>query len=110
MGESARAYCLMSAKPAALMKDRLVLYRRPDGVGIYDVLNNAFREAGHAPQIAETVTRIIAAINLVAAGLGFTKTPLSNALNEMAKDTHGTSLRELASAIGWHIRPPLPLT
>ncbi len=62
---------------SSLLGERLVLYRRPDGVGIFDVLMNAFRDAGHAPIVAEQVTRIIAAINLVAAGQGVSFVPES---------------------------------
>ena len=62
---------------AALMPERLVLYRRPDGVGIFDVLMEALRRAGFAPEVAEEVPRIITAINLVAAGQGISLVPAS---------------------------------
>ena len=58
----------VKVKLSALMSERLVLYRRPDGVGIFDVLMGALRAAGFAPHVAEEVPRIITAINLVAAG------------------------------------------
>ena len=62
---------------ADLLGERMVIFRRPDGVGIFDVLMQSFRDAGLQPVIAAEVTRIIAAINLVAAGRGVTLVPES---------------------------------
>ena len=70
----------LSTKPVplgVLMRERLVLYRRPDGVGIFDVLMEAIRRAGFTPAVADEVPRIIAALNLVAAGQGVSLVPAS---------------------------------
>ena len=97
-----------SAAPAApvalsvLMQERLVLYRRPDGFGIFEVLMNALRRAGFEPQVAEQVPRIITAINLVAAGQGISLVP------ESMRALHHDSVvyrRLVRGAL-----PPMPLT
>jgi DNA-binding transcriptional LysR family regulator len=62
---------------AALIQEPLVLYRRPDGVGIFDVLMDALRRSGFAPDVQEEVPRMITAINLVAAGQGISLVPAS---------------------------------
>jgi DNA-binding transcriptional LysR family regulator len=87
---------------SALMSERLVLYRRPDGVGIFDVLMDALRRSGFAPQVAEEVPRIVTAINLVAAGQGISLVPAS------MRALHNESVvyRELAAGS----LPPMPLT
>jgi DNA-binding transcriptional LysR family regulator len=87
---------------SALMAERLVLYRRPDGVGIFDVLMDALRRAGFAPAVAEEVPRIITAINLVAAGQGISLVPAS------MRALHGESVvyRRLVTGS----LPPMPLT
>jgi DNA-binding transcriptional LysR family regulator len=64
-------------KLSALKHERLVLYRRRDGVGLFDVLMTGFAAAGIMPNVAEEVPRIIAAINLVAAGQGISLVPES---------------------------------
>jgi DNA-binding transcriptional LysR family regulator len=94
-----------SAAPVALsvlMQERLVLYRRPDGFGIFEVLMNALRRAGFDPQVAEQVPRIITAINLVAAGQGISLVP------ESMRALHHESVvyRKLVRGA----LPPMPLT
>jgi DNA-binding transcriptional LysR family regulator len=54
-----------------------VVYRRPDGPGIFDLILKAFDAAGIAPRIADRVHRLVAAINLVAAGRGISLVPSS---------------------------------
>jgi DNA-binding transcriptional LysR family regulator len=85
-----------------LMTERLVLYRRPDGVGIFDVLMGALRAAGFAPRVAEEVPRIITAVNLVAAGQGISLVPAS------MRVLHNESVvyRRLVKGS----LPPMPLT
>jgi DNA-binding transcriptional LysR family regulator len=85
----------------ALMPERLVLYRRPDGIGIFDVLMEALRRAGFAPEVAEEVPRIITAINLVAAGQGISLVPASM----RALHTESVVYRELVAGS----LPPMPL-
>ena len=55
----------------------LVVYRRPDGPGIFEGISDAFAHAGIRPRIVDDVYRLIAAINLVAAGRGLTLVPAS---------------------------------
>jgi DNA-binding transcriptional LysR family regulator len=87
---------------SALMQERLVLYRRPDGVGIFDVLMEALRRSGFTPEVAEEVPRIITAINLVAAGQGVSLVPASM----RALHTDSVAYRELIAGS----LPPMPLT
>ncbi len=94
-----------SSAPLALkvvMRERLVLYRRPDGFGIFEVLMDALRRAGFEPQVAEEVPRIITAINLVAAGQGISLVP------ESMRALHNGSVvyRKLVRGS----LPPMPLT
>jgi len=62
---------------AALAGEPFVLYRRTDGPGIYDALLGGLQRAGFRPRVVDEVSRIIAAINLVAAGRGVTIVPAS---------------------------------
>jgi DNA-binding transcriptional LysR family regulator len=55
----------------------MVVYRRTDGPGIFERLTETFRSAGVTPRIVDEVSRIIAAINLVAGGRGLTVVPAS---------------------------------
>jgi DNA-binding transcriptional LysR family regulator len=55
----------------------MVIYRRTDGPGIFERLTETFRTAGVAPRVVDEVSRIIAAINLVAGGRGLTLVPAS---------------------------------
>jgi DNA-binding transcriptional LysR family regulator len=87
---------------SALMQERLVLYRRSDGVGIFDVLMDALRGSGFAPDVAEEVPRIITAINLVAAGRGISLVPASM----RALHTESVVYRALVKGA----LPPMPLT
>jgi DNA-binding transcriptional LysR family regulator len=87
---------------SALMAERLVLYRRRDGVGIFDVLMDALRRGGFAPEVAEEVPRIVTAINLVAAGQGVSLVPASM----RALHTESVVYRKLVKGS----LPPMPLT
>jgi DNA-binding transcriptional LysR family regulator len=94
-----------SASPvalSALMREPMVLYRRPDGFGIFEVLMDALRRAGFEPRVAEQVPRMITAINLVAAGQGISLVP------ESMRALHNGSVvyrKLVAGAL-----PPMPLT
>jgi DNA-binding transcriptional LysR family regulator len=86
----------------ALMREPMVLYRRPDGFGIYEVLIDALRRSGFEPQVIEQVPRMITAINLVAAGQGISLVP------ESMRGLHNDSIvyrKVVANAL-----PPIPLT
>src|SRR5918994_307600 len=54
-----------------------ILYRRPDGRGLYDVIISACSEAGFSPHVGQEAPRIVSTLNLVAAGLGITIVPAS---------------------------------
>lgn len=68
-------------RPRLTLKDLatedLILYRRPDGRGLYDVIIAACAEAGFSPHISQEAPRIVSTLNLVAAGLGITIVPAS---------------------------------
>lgn len=94
-----------SASPvslSSLMREPMVLYRRPDGFGIFEVLMAALRRGGFEPQVTEQVPRMITAINLVAAGQGISLVP------ESMRALHNGSVvyrKLVAGAL-----PPMPLT
>jgi DNA-binding transcriptional LysR family regulator len=94
-----------SASPvslSALMREPMVLYRRPDGFGIFEVLMGALRRGGFEPRVIEQVPRMITAINLVAAGQGISLVP------ESMRALHNGSVvyRKLVAGT----LPPMPLT
>ena len=69
------------ARPRLALKDlaeeTMILYRRPDGRGLYDVIIAACSEAGFSPHVGQEAPRIVSTLNLVAAGLGITIVPAS---------------------------------
>ena len=69
------------ARPKLALKDladeNMILYRRPDGRGLYDVIIAACAEAGFSPHVGQEAPRIVSTLNLVAAGLGVTLVPAS---------------------------------
>lgn len=62
---------------AALEGEPLVVYRRSDGPGIFERVLAAFETEGVRPLVVEDVQRLVAALNLVAAGRGLTVVPAS---------------------------------
>lgn len=60
-----------------LASEEFILYRRPDGRGLYDVIIAACTEAGFSPHVGQEAPRIVSTLNLVAAGLGITIVPAS---------------------------------
>ena len=60
-----------------LSEETFILYRRPDGRGLYDVIIAACSEAGFSPHVGQEAPRIVSTLNLVAAGLGITIVPAS---------------------------------
>ena len=60
-----------------LAEETFILYRRPDGRGLYDVIVAACAEAGFSPHVGQEAPRIVSTLNLVAAGLGITIVPAS---------------------------------
>lgn len=62
---------------AALATQAFVLYRRRVGLGLYDAILVACREAGFSPQVVQEAPRMTATLSLVAAGLGVSIVPAS---------------------------------
>lgn len=79
----------------------LVVYRRPDGPGIFERILGTLNRAGITPNIVDEVYRLIAAINLVAGGRGITLVPAS--MQVLHRET--ILYRPLAAGE----LPPLPL-
>jgi DNA-binding transcriptional LysR family regulator len=71
----------LARRPHLTLKDlaaeTFILYRRPDGRGLYDVIITACSEAGFSPHVGQEAPRIVSTLNLVAAGLGITIVPAS---------------------------------
>jgi DNA-binding transcriptional LysR family regulator len=71
----------LARRPRLALKDlaqeTFILYRRPDGRGLYDVIIAACAAAGFSPHVGQEAPRIVSTLNLVAAGLGITIVPAS---------------------------------
>jgi len=61
----------------AFAEEAFVLYRRPEGPGLYDGIIAACHRAGFNPRIEQEAPRIVSTLNLVAAGLGISLVPAS---------------------------------
>lgn len=94
-----------AAKPvefAALAAEPMVIYRRREGAGIFDTLAQSWAARGRELLIAGEVTRLIAAINLIAAERGVTLVPVTMA------GLHAEAVTYLPLASG--TLPDLPLS
>lgn len=92
------------AKPVTLKMlsgQNFVVYRRPDGPGIFTDIEKAFDAAGITFQVVDEVQRMVAAINLVAAGRGLSLVP--NSIQVLHRES--VVYRPLARGA----LPPLPL-
>ncbi|MFT4067594.1 LysR substrate-binding domain-containing protein [Paraburkholderia sp.] len=69
-----------------LANESFVLYLRGDGPGIQDVLIPACRKAGFTPHIVESVSRLLSAVTMVAAGRGISIVP------EVLQSVHQSSV------------------
>ena len=78
----------------ALAGETFILYRRRSGPGLYDAIVAACTAAGFSPRVGQEAPRIVATLNLVAAGLGLSLVPES--LQRMRMD--GVVFRRLAGA------------
>jgi DNA-binding transcriptional LysR family regulator len=58
-----------------LSQEKLILYRRPGGPGLYDAIVAACRNVGFAPNIAQEALRLPSTLNFVGAGLGVSIVP-----------------------------------
>lgn len=85
----------------ALAAETFLVFRRPDGPGLYDTTIAACLAAGFTPRIGQEAPRIVSTLNLVAAGLGIALVPSS--LQRMQMD--GVAWRRLAGAR----RPTAPI-
>jgi DNA-binding transcriptional LysR family regulator len=85
----------------ALADETFILYRRPDGPGLYDAILSACTAAGFSPRIGQETPRIVSTLSLVAAGLGISLVPES--LQRMHMD--GVAFRRMAGSI----QPAAPL-
>jgi DNA-binding transcriptional LysR family regulator len=98
------------AKPARrpitlrMLNDQpLVVYRRPDGPGIFEGILRAFADAGVTPRIVDEVHRLIAAINLVAAGRGLTLVPASMQVLHRESAVYRPLARGALPALAMHV-------
>lgn len=85
----------------ALSNEKMVVYRRPDGPGIFDDILKRLDQAGIPIVVSDQVSRMIAAINLVSAGRGLTIVPVSMGI------LHRASVRY--RPLKGDVIPPLPL-
>jgi len=84
-----------------LAGEMFIVYRRHTGPGLYDAIIAACHAAGFSPQVGQEAPRIVATLNLVAAGLGLSIVPAS--LQRMHMD--GVTYRRLTGAA----QPKAPL-
>jgi DNA-binding transcriptional LysR family regulator len=61
----------------ALAEETFIVYRRPSGPGLYDTIFAACHAAGFSPKVGQEAPRIVATLNLVAAGVGVAIVPRS---------------------------------
>jgi DNA-binding transcriptional LysR family regulator len=61
----------------ALAAETFIVYRRPNGPGLYDAIIAACHAAGFSPHVGQEAPRIVSTLNLVAAGLGISVVPAS---------------------------------
>ncbi|MCT7376682.1 LysR substrate-binding domain-containing protein [Chelativorans salis] len=85
----------------ALADEKIVVYRRPDGPGIFDGILKCLDQAGIRISISDQVSRMIAAINLVSAGRGLTIVPASMGILHRASVHYRPLIGDVI--------PPLPL-
>ncbi|WP_374621061.1 LysR family transcriptional regulator [Pandoraea sp.] len=62
---------------AAIAAQKLILYRRRTGQGLYDAIIAACHGAGFSPNIEQEAPRLLTTLSLVAAGLGVSVVPAS---------------------------------
>lgn len=84
-----------------LAGETFIVYRRHTGPGLYDSIIAACHAAGFSPLVGQEAPRIVATLNLVAAGLGLSIVPAS--LQRMHLD--GVTFRRLTGAA----QPKAPL-
>ncbi len=85
----------------ALAEETFIVYRRPNGPGLYDAILSACTAAGFSPRVGQEAPRIGSTLNLVAANLGISLVPES--LQRMRMD--GVVFRRIGGAA----QPTAPL-
>ncbi|VVE30268.1 LysR family transcriptional regulator [Pandoraea terrigena] len=78
----------------AIATQKLILYRRRTGQGLYDTIIAACHGAGFSPNIEQEAPRLLTTLSLVAAGLGVSVVPASL----MRMQVEGIVYRPLAPA------------
>jgi DNA-binding transcriptional LysR family regulator len=78
-----------------LAGETFIVYRRHTGPGLYDAIIAACHAAGFSPLVGQEAPRIVATLNLVAAGLGLSIVPAS--LQRMQMD--GVAYRLLTGPV-----------
>jgi DNA-binding transcriptional LysR family regulator len=78
-----------------LAGETFIVYRRHTGPGLYDAIIAACHATGFSPLVGQEAPRIVATLNLVAAGLGLSIVPAS--LQRMQMD--GVCYRRLTGAV-----------
>ncbi|WP_449412490.1 LysR family transcriptional regulator [Pandoraea soli] len=78
----------------AIASQKLILYRRRTGQGLYDAIIAACHGAGFSPNIEQEAPRLLTTLSLVAAGLGVSVVPASL----MRMQVEGIVYRPLAPA------------
>jgi DNA-binding transcriptional LysR family regulator len=78
----------------AIAAQKLILYRRRTGQGLYDAIIAACHGAGFSPHIEQEAPRLLTTLSLVAAGLGVSVVPASL----MRMQVEGIVYRPLAPA------------
>jgi DNA-binding transcriptional LysR family regulator len=86
----------------SLAAETFIVYRRPEGPGLYDAIIAACHAAGFSARVGQEAPRIVSTLNLVAAGLGISLVPAS--LQRMHMD--GVVYRRLSGPV----QPKAPLT
>ncbi|VVE06811.1 LysR family transcriptional regulator [Pandoraea cepalis] len=89
-GRAGRAAVPMTA----IATQKLILYRRRTGQGLYDAIIAACHGAGFSPNIEQEAPRLLTTLSLVAAGLGVSVVPASL----MRMQVEGIVYRPLAPA------------
>jgi DNA-binding transcriptional LysR family regulator len=60
-----------------LANEPFILFPRPAGIGLYDLIISTCRAAGFTPQVAQEAVQMTTIVSLVAAGLGVALVPQS---------------------------------
>ncbi|ODP30934.1 LysR family transcriptional regulator [Pandoraea sp. ISTKB] len=76
-GKSGKSGKAAAVPMTAIAAEKLILYRRRAGQGLYDAIIAACHGAGFSPAIEQEAPRLLTTLSLVAAGLGVSVVPAS---------------------------------